>query len=215
MIEFVPTSMAHGGAAIGRVDGKAHFVDWAMPGERVRGDVVQDKKAWARVMLQEVVEESPLRVIPPCRHFDLCGGCQWQFADYPAQLEWKQSIVAGQLGNLGGLDDPPVGQTVAPGPEYGYRNRMDFSVREEAPALTQRKSHTLVPITECLLLAPVLARVFENLKDLGEARSVTLRASTTSGKTLAVVRGPVPEGATEWGCSVSRRRALCEGQWDD
>ena len=205
MIEFVPTNMAHGGAAIGRVDGKAHFVDGAMPGERVRGEIVQDKKAWARVMLDEVVEESPLRVSPPCRHFELCGGCQWQFADYSAQLEWKQSIVAGQLGNLGGLVDPPVGQTVAPGPEYGYRNRMDFSVQDGAPALTQRKSHTLVPIAECLLLTPALVGVFENLKDLGEARSVTLRSSTVSGEILAVIRGPVPDGAADWGCLVSRR----------
>jgi len=205
MIEFTPSDMAHGGAAIGRIDGKAHFVDGAMPGELVRGDVVQDKGAWARVALQEVLQPSPLRVAPPCPHFARCGGCQWQFADYPTQLEWKQSIVASQLAHLGGLDDPPMAPAVAPGPEYGYRNRMDFSVLDGAPALTERRSHTLVPISECLLLDPVLARMYDNLTDLGEARAVTLRMSTTTGSVLAVIRGPVPDGAEAWGCGISRR----------
>jgi 23S rRNA (uracil1939-C5)-methyltransferase len=205
MIEFTPSDMAHGGAAIGRIGGKAHFVDGAMPGELVRGDVVHDKGAWARVMLQEVVQPSPLRVAPPCPHFARCGGCQWQFADYPTQLEWKQSIVTSQLAHLGGLDDPPVHPIVAPGPEYGYRNRMDFSVLDGAPALTERRSHNLVPISECLLLDPILAGVYDSLTDLGDARAVTLRMSTTSGSVLAVIRGPVPEEAADWGCAVSRR----------
>lgn len=205
MVEFIPTGMAHRGAAVGRIDGKAYFIDGAMPGELVRGEVVQDKGSWARVTLQEVMQQSPHRVAPPCPHFARCGGCQWQFADYPAQLEWKQSIVAGQLAHLGGLDDPPVTATVAPGPEYGYRNRMDFSVLDGAPALTQRGTHTLVPIAECLLLHPILRHVFEKLTDLGGVRSVTLRASTTTGAVLAVVRGPVPDGAGTWGCAVSRR----------
>ena len=205
MVEFTPTGMAHGGAAVGRIDGKAHFVDGAMPGELVRGDVVQDKGAWARVALQEVVQESPHRVTPPCPHFEECGGCQWQFADYPAQLEWKQSIVAGQLAHIGGLADPPVSPTLAPGPEYGYRNRMDFAVLDGAPALTKRRTRTLVPISECLLLHPILGEVFEKLDHLDGVRGVTLRASTTTGSVLAVVRGPIPDGAAVWGCAVSRR----------
>ena len=205
MVEFTPTGMAHGGAAVGRIDGKAHFVDGAMPGELVRGEVVHDKGTWARVTLQEVVQESPHRVTPPCPHFADCGGCQWQFADYPAQLEWKQSIVAGQLAHIGGLDDPPVGPTLAPGPEYGYRNRMDFSVLDGAPALAQRKTSTLVAVPECLLLHPNLGVVFERLDDLHGVRGLTLRTSTTTGEVLAVVRGPVPDGAAAWGCAVSRR----------
>ena len=205
MVEFTPTGMAHGGAAVGRIDGKAHFIDGVMPGELVRGEVVQDKQAWARVALQEVVQKSPHRVAPPCPHFAECGGCQWQHADYPAQLEWKQSIVAGQLAHIGGLDDPPVSPTIAPGPEYGYRNRMDFSVLDGAPALTQRRTRTLVAVPGCLLLHPNLCDVFKKLDHLDGVRGVTLRASTTTGAVLAVVRGPVPDEAAGWGCAVSRR----------
>ena len=152
-----------------------------------------------------MVEASPNRVDPPCPHFAECGGCQWQFADYATQLEWKQSILASQLAHLSGVDDPPVVATVAPGPEYIYRNRMDFSVEEGRPALTRRRSHTLVPISECLLLHPILAEAFDNLGDLEGVRALTLRASTATSDVLAVVRGVVPVAASDWGCAVSRR----------
>ncbi|MBU1227712.1 MAG: 23S rRNA (uracil(1939)-C(5))-methyltransferase RlmD, partial [Actinobacteria bacterium] len=74
MIELRPTDIAHGGEAVARFDGKAHFIAGAMPGEVVLGEVVRDKKSWARVELTNVLESSPDRVDPPCPHFADCGG---------------------------------------------------------------------------------------------------------------------------------------------
>ncbi|MEK7252995.1 MAG: class I SAM-dependent RNA methyltransferase [Actinomycetota bacterium] len=205
MIELHPTDVAHGGEAVARVDGKAHFVDGAMPGERVLGEVVKETASWARVELREIVAPSAQRVDPPCRHFGTCGGCQWQFADYPAQLKWKQSILAGQLSHLGRIAEPPVRPTVAVGSEYGYRNRVDLEVSDGRPAFHRRRSHDLEPIAECLLLHPVLADLFDRLGDLGEMRRLTLRCATTTGKALAVITGTVPAGVASWGCVVSHR----------
>jgi 23S rRNA (uracil1939-C5)-methyltransferase len=205
VIELSPTTIAHGGEAVARVAGKAHFVAGAMPGERVLAEVVRDKRSWARAELREILEASPDRVDPPCRHFAECGGCTWQFAAYPAQLEWKRSIVAGQLEHLGGLTDPVVRPTEAAGPPYGYRNRMDFRVTGGRPALLQRRSDRPVLIEECLVLHPLLDALFGRLGDLGEASAITLRAGTSTGETLAVVDGPIPAEAAGWGCSVARR----------
>jgi 23S rRNA (uracil1939-C5)-methyltransferase len=202
VIELTPIDIAHGGEAVARVDGKAHFVAGAMPGETVTAEVTVDKGAWARADLVDVLEPSPQRVVPPCPHFDTCGGCQWQFADYPAQLEWKRSIVAGQLAHLGRIPDPPVRPAVAPGPEYGYRNRMDFHVVGGRPALHRYRSDELVPLTECSLLQPELADVFSKLGDLGDARKITLRVGTRTGDLMAVVRGKVPDNHKDWQCNV-------------
>jgi len=205
VIELSPTTIAHGGEAVARVDGKTHFVAGAMPGERVLAEVVRDKGSWARAELREVLEASPDRIDPPCGHFAECGGCTWQFAAYPAQLEWKRSIVAGQLEHLGGLPDPVVRPTAAPGPPYGYRNRMDFRVADGSPALLRRRSRDPVLIEECLLLHPALDAVFGRLGGLGSAEAITLRVGTATGEALAVVDGPIPAGAPGWGCSVARR----------
>jgi 23S rRNA (uracil1939-C5)-methyltransferase len=176
-----------------------------MPGERVRGEIVKDGGAWARVELREVVTASPQRVEPPCPLFGACGGCQWQFADYPAQLEWKRQIVAGQLAHLGRVEDPPVRDTVAVGAPFRYRNRVDFQVAEGRPAFSRRRSHLLQPIDDCLLLHPALGDLVSRLGDLGGAAALTLRVATATGDLLAVVDGPVPSQATGWECGVVQK----------
>ncbi|MBI5157614.1 MAG: class I SAM-dependent RNA methyltransferase [Acidimicrobiia bacterium] len=206
MIELHPTDVAHGGEAVARVEGKAHFVEGAMPGERVLGEVIKDGGSWARVELHRIVERSPHRIEPPCAHFGVCGGCQWQFAEYPIQLEWKRTILAGQLAHLGKIVEPPVRDTVMVGAPFGYRNRADFRVAGGGPAFHRRRSHDLEPIDECLLLHPSLAELYARLGDLGDATAVTLRIAVTTGARLAVVEGQVPATATDWGCSVSYRR---------
>jgi 23S rRNA (uracil1939-C5)-methyltransferase len=195
--------MAHGGEAVARLDGKTYFVGGTMPGERVTGEVVRDKGNWARLRLVEIEEPAPDRVTPPCPHFDQCGGCQWQFAGRPSQLEWKRSIVAGQLAHLGGIIDADVRPTVAPGPPYGYRNRMDFRVADGRPALHRPKSRDLVPLTECHLLVPPLRELFDRLGPLEGVRSLTLRAGIRTGDLLVIVSGKVPDHAKSWGSSLA------------
>jgi 23S rRNA (uracil1939-C5)-methyltransferase len=205
VIELELTDVAHGGEAVGRLDGKAYFVDGAMPGERVRGVVVKDAGSWARVELGEVVTASPHRVDPPCPLFGACGGCQWQFADYPAQLEWKRGILAGQLAHLGRVEAPPVRDTVVAGAPFRYRNRVDFQIASGRPALSRRRSHLLQPIDDCLLLHPALTDLVSRLGDLGEATALTLRVAPATGACLAVIDGPVPSQAPDWGCGVVQR----------
>jgi 23S rRNA (uracil1939-C5)-methyltransferase len=202
-MQFTAIDMAHGGSAVARLDGKAFFIDGALPGEVVEGDIEVDKGSWGRVKLSAVVEPSAARVAPRCRHFDACGGCQWQHGAYEAQLEWKRSIVAGQLAHLGRIAEPPVRPTVTTGSAYGYRNRMDYRVHHGRPALHERKSGRLVPLLDCEILHPNLAALFPDLGDLSGVKTLTLRTSTTTGAVLAIIEGAVPRQASSWGCSVA------------
>ena len=66
MLELHPTAMAHGGEAVARKDGKAHFIAGAMPGEVVEAAVTEDRGSWARARLVSVLDASPDRREPPC-----------------------------------------------------------------------------------------------------------------------------------------------------
>ncbi|MFQ5886769.1 MAG: TRAM domain-containing protein, partial [Anaerolineae bacterium] len=91
------TDIAHGGEALGRHEGKVIFVPYALPGEEVLVEIVQDKGRYARARLLEVVRPSPDRVEPRCPHFGTCGGCQWQHMAYEAQLRFKEGVLHDQL----------------------------------------------------------------------------------------------------------------------
>ena len=86
-LEIRTETMAHGGSAIARRDGKAYFVDGAIPGELITGVIEVDKASWGRIRLVDILEQSPGRTDPACRHFGRCGGCQWLHVDYEPHLE--------------------------------------------------------------------------------------------------------------------------------
>lgn len=207
MLELHPHDIAHGGEAVARKDGKAHFVAGAMPGEVVTGTVIEDKGSWARVTLVDVVEPSEDRRAAPCPHADLCGGCQWQHANESVQRDWKRSIVAGQLSHIGRIADPVVHATVAPSQPFRYRNRMDFHVVGGQPALYRERSNDLVPLTTCLLLAEPLQDLFPQLVDLDGATRITLRCGINTGDVVAVVEGPVPDSVLAMGIPVLQQKS--------
>ena len=198
--------MAHGGEAVGRYDGKACFVAGAIPGERVEARIVKEKARWARADLVEVLVASPDRIEPVCPAFGACGGCNWQYASYGRQLEWKHDVVESQLQHLGGLDGILVKPTIAPGPPFGYRNRMDFSVSNRRPALHRHRSDRLVALDGCPLLRPELAERFAALGDLSGTRKVVLRSGVNTGDVLVVVEGRVPAAVRDWDVSVVVRQ---------
>lgn len=206
MAEVHIDSYGHGGLGVGRLDGKVHFVEGAIPGDVVEVEVIREKRSWARARAVSVVEASPDRRDAPCPHAGRCGGCDLQHADEGAQRRWKREVVVDQLRRLAGLDEPPVGALVTVTGDLGYRNRMDFSVLDGRPGLHKRSSSELVALDRCLLLAPPLADLFGRLGDLDGASGITIRAGLATGDLLVVVDGDVPAAADGWGAPVCRSR---------
>lgn len=156
--------MAHGGAALGRHEGRVIFVAGGIPGERVRVKITEDKGRFAHARLVDVLEPSPDRVMPRCPHVPDCGGCQWQHIAYPRQLALKADIVRDQLTRIAGVADPLVGPTLAAPAPWGYRNRVTFSIGKDNQLGFQRAaSHDVVPIAECHIADPRLMAVYEDL----------------------------------------------------
>ena len=89
------------GQGIGRHEGFAVFVPFALPGERVRARVIKPGKSFAVAKLTEILEKSPERAEPPCPAFGRCGGCTLMHLSYAAQLEYKRHEVENALRRIG------------------------------------------------------------------------------------------------------------------
>jgi len=77
------------------------FIKGALPGEVVDVSIDEKKRDYSVASVLEVVEPSPHRIEPSCRHFGQCGGCHLQFIAYPRQLEMKNHVVIDCLRRLG------------------------------------------------------------------------------------------------------------------
>ena len=126
-LEIVVEDMAFGGRGLVKVDGLAVFVDQAVPGDRAEIRIVKKKKNFAEARVLRIMAPSSFRVTPPCRYSGVCGGCKWQFLDYPKQLEYKRNHVIESIEHIGLLQNIVV-HDIIPSPNvFNYRNKMEFS----------------------------------------------------------------------------------------
>lgn len=147
----------YGGAFLARVEGKATFVPLALPAEQARVRVVEEKRGYATAEVETIIAAAAERVLPACRHFGTCGGCQYQHAEYKAQLAYKQAILRETL-ERGGVNAPDEIRVLA-GEPWAYRNRIRLAFDAEGKAgYRGRRSHAVVGIEECPIAAPVLVQ---------------------------------------------------------
>ncbi len=169
----------YGGASLARVEGKAVFVPLALPGEEARVRIVEEKRGYATAEVEEIVVAAPDRVVPKCKHFGTCGGCQYQHADYKAQLGMKQAILRETL-ERGGVHAPDEIVVLA-GEPWAYRNRIRLAFDAEGrPGYRGRRSHAVVAIEECPIAAPVLVEAAFSAAELFRKFAVPSRPAELS-----------------------------------
>jgi 23S rRNA (uracil1939-C5)-methyltransferase len=151
-------SLDQEGRGVARVDGKAVFVDGALPGERVSFRRTRSRRRHDEAVVVDVLRAAPERVTPRCRHFGVCGGCALQHLDHAAQLAAKGRVVVEALRRIGGVT-PDKWLEPLTGPAYGYRRRARLGckfVDKKGKVLVgfrERGSPLLADLASCEVLA--------------------------------------------------------------
>ncbi len=154
-VELRIENLAAGGDGVGRMpDGRAVFVPFTAPDDRVRVRVAEERARFVRGELEKVTVAGPGRCAPHCPVFGVCGGCTWQHLDYPTQVDAKREIVRDAVERIGGLTWPDeIAITRSPA-AYGYRSRTRVVVEDGRVGYRRRRSHRLEPVTSCPVLEP-------------------------------------------------------------
>ncbi|MGH3913536.1 MAG: class I SAM-dependent RNA methyltransferase [Pseudonocardiaceae bacterium] len=149
--------VGHGGFCVARHQGRAVFVRHALPGERVRAVVTEDRGgSYCRADAVVVLEAAAGRVPPPCPASGPggCGGCDFQHVEPLVQRQLKAQVVAEALRRIAGLD-VEVSVEQLSGGTLGWRTRTRLAVDDAGRAgLRVHRSHTVLPITTCPLTVP-------------------------------------------------------------
>jgi 23S rRNA (uracil1939-C5)-methyltransferase len=153
--------MCYGGAGFGRLEGKACFVQFAAPGDRVRIRILKEKRSFLEGELLELPVASPLRVAPACPLFGRCGGCNWQQLPYPEQLKQKEDIFGDSLRRLGRVGGDFLKPVAPSAKAYGYRSRIQLKLSRKggkvALGFFRGSSHEVVDAPQgCAIADPLL-----------------------------------------------------------
>lgn len=196
-----------------RIDGLVTFIPRTAPGDLV--DVTLEQRGrFARGSVVRLVEPSPLRVEPRCRHYerDRCGGCQLQHLAYEAQLSAKRQIAADALARIGRrqVAVPPVVASPLP---WEYRNRLTLVVRLQSDGTRICGLHRydaadrVFDLEECPISKPQIVSAVAEVRRaahlLPEVRQLRVTLRSHREGILMVL-----EGTGQW-ASEERFRSAC------
>jgi 23S rRNA (uracil1939-C5)-methyltransferase len=164
MMELEIADVAFGGDGVARHPERVVFVPLVLTGERVEAKLTGITARFARADCRQVLVPSPSRVTPPCPYFGDCGGCRYQHADYPFQLQMKRKQVADILQRIGGIAAPPVESTIPSPVAYGYRNKLTLH-GPGRPSFQRSSGGDLLPIESCALAGAAINRKLSELAE--------------------------------------------------
>ncbi len=150
IFEIEITGTTEDGDGVGRAEGMAVFVPYALLGERVRVLIVKVLKNYAAGKLMEVIHPSPNRIKSQCQYFYKCGGCRFWNVDYQTELEYKRQKVEDCIRRIAKLDlkVPPV---LGAKEQCGYRNKGQFPVSADGIGIYAQHSHRVIDIEGCII----------------------------------------------------------------
>jgi 23S rRNA (uracil1939-C5)-methyltransferase len=168
---FTITRLGSQGDGVAETETGELFIPFTLPGETVTAARERD-----RATLMSVLEASPLRIDPACRHFTECGGCAIQHLEAEAYHRWKRDKVAHALNSRGISCD--IGALVPCAPQT--RRRVVFTARRSEAGMllgfVRALSSEIISIEECPISLPEIVAKLDRLKALAELVCATTKS---------------------------------------
>lgn len=199
------------------------YVPFTAPGDVVDVWLEKGPRGSTRASLEAVVEPSPDRRDPACRHFGICGGCALQHIDAERYARWTHERVRTALSQHG-LGAAPIAAPMISPP--GSRRRLGLKALRTAKGIVlgynQRHSHQLVDVKECPIARPELAALVKPLRaalagllPLRAQAAITLTAAANGVDCLIEAPTALDLPARETLAAFAERRDLAALSWSE
>ena len=180
------------------------LVPLAAPGDVARVKIRDIKKRMAFADIVELKEPGPKRIAPPCPHYGVCGGCDFQHLSYEAQLEAKVGIIRDCLHRIGKIEYDGEIPVIASPQQFEYRSRARWHVDREKQKIGYfaRDSHKVIDIATCPILTPGMQSTLDHLRTSIEwqmfwSESPEIEAVSGEGGRISTYSREWPEPAAE------------------
>jgi len=180
MSKLFVESLDQEGRGVARRDGKAIFIEGALPGEWVECAIQRRKPSYEIATVTAVLRQSSSRLAPRCAYFGRCGGCSLQHLEPRAQVAVKQRVIEDNLWHIGRVRPEQLLPAIC-GPWWGYRHRARLTVRhvpKKGGALVgfhERRSSYVTDMMSCEVLPPRISNLLRPLRELVDRFSIRTR----------------------------------------
>ena len=191
-------SLGHDGRGVTHLEGKAVFIDGALPGEVVSFEYLSSRRKFDEGRVTGILQASPDRVEPKCPHFGLCGGCSLQHMAPGAQIRAKQQVLLDNLRHIGKVEPGTVLPALT-GEVWGYRTKGRLGAKDVIKkgrvlvGFREKRSPYVADLSRCEVLHPSIGEKLPELSALIEqlearARIPQIEVAVTESATALVFR---------------------------
>jgi 23S rRNA (uracil1939-C5)-methyltransferase len=136
---------------IASYNGMNIYVGNTLVGDEVIAKIYEKREGYAKAKLLEIVKPSSMRITPPCRYYDKCGGCNMQHFNKATYLGFKEKIADEIVSDLtnGSLKTARIFET-----GFNDRRKLNLKISFETElkiGFFKEMSHQVVDIAECLV----------------------------------------------------------------
>jgi len=173
-------SLDQEGRGVAHVDGKAIFIEGALPGELVTYSPYRKKQNFELAQVAQILKPAFGRVVPQCEYFGTCGGCSMQHLDARAQVAAKQRVLEDNLKHIGKVEAELILPAIY-GAAWGYRYRARLSVRYVAKkdavlvGFHEKRSSFIADMQACEIMPARMSALVMPLRKLIGALSIRQR----------------------------------------
>ncbi|MEF9918726.1 MAG: 23S rRNA (uracil(1939)-C(5))-methyltransferase RlmD [Eubacterium sp.] len=173
-IEMNLVDITHSGEGVGREENMIVFVDGGVPGDKAEVEITTLKKTYALGKILNIIEPSPERVEPACPYFGKCGGCQLLHVNYAEQLRIKGKMVKDAIERIGDLKTVEVEPVIGMENPTRYRNKAQYKIDKKGMGFYEKKSHHIIPITDCLTQPKSCSDVIKTFNELVKTAELSI-----------------------------------------
>ena len=199
--EYVVDIIDYGadGEGIAKIDNFIIFVNRALKGEKCKIVITKVFKSFAYGRILEIIEASPRRVVPDCKIYLQCGGCNLRHIDYKETLNIKTQKVQ-NLVNKTLRQKVKVEHTIGMDDPFYYRNKTIYPVsKNKKIGFYKERTHEIVEAEECLCQSKVGFKIASKVAEMydgeiydedtrkGTLRNIMIRTGYTTNEIMVVL----------------------------
>ena len=168
------------GEGVAKHDDIVLFVPFALPGEKVKVQVINTKQKAYICKVIDIITPSPDRVNPVCPVFEKCGGCQLQHLNYNSACDFKTELVQNAITHIGKIDYK-VKPCIESNKKYFYRNKLALPIDpvSRSVGMFRTASHSIVNINNCFIQKEWCSDIIDNFNSYLKNSGVSIYDENT------------------------------------
>ena len=171
IIKAICTDISSEGKGVVKYGKDVIFCDGLFPGETADIEILFRRAGVFFGKVRKLYNLSKDRIEPKCKVCSICGGCQYQQLNYPAQLVYKTKRVKDALNRIAHIKDVKINPCLGMTYPYNYRNKIQVPFGKDKKGnvvygFYKENSHEIIPIKKCYIENEKAASILWDIKEL-------------------------------------------------